>query len=110
MAAGNKVRCNMYLNKENVELVKKFIKGTGLTLSSYIDLFIGMAAQNIDIFIDECHGEIFKEVDGEQYLDIHTAYKVLGIFDMGGVPLSDKQAKDIVSRKIKICSTGVDND
>ncbi len=110
MTTGNKVRCNMYLNKENVELIKKFIKGTGLTLSSYIDLFIGTAALNIENFYTECSGDIFKEIDGEQYLDIHTAYKVLGIFDMGGVPLSDKQAKDIVSRKIKICSTGVDND
>lgn len=102
MAAKNKIRCNMYLNKDNVELVKKFIDGTGLTLSSYFDLFIGKAAENINLFYEEIGRSVVEERNGEKFFDIYTAYKILGIFDMGGVPLTDQQVKAIQKGEIKI--------
>ncbi len=98
-----KIRCNMYLDRENVEKVKGFIEGTGLNLSAYIDLFIGKAASNIDIFYNELEGAIIKEKDGERIVDLYTAYDVLGIFGLGGgATLTTKQANSIRSGKMKI--------
>ncbi len=36
----NRIRCNMYLDKNNVQTVKDFIQGTGLSFSSYVDLLV----------------------------------------------------------------------
>jgi hypothetical protein len=105
MAAKNKIRCNMYLNKKNVESVKRFIEGTGLNLSSYVDLLIGKAAENIEIFKNEIGGTLLDESDGEKYFDIYTAYKILGIFDMSmsvSVPITGDMLKLIKDGKIKI--------
>ena len=44
----NKVRCNMHLDKKNLEIVKNFIQGTGLSLSSYVDLLVCGAAESIE--------------------------------------------------------------
>ena len=43
----NKVRCNMYLDEDSVRVVRDFLKGSGLTLSSYFDLLICSAAEKI---------------------------------------------------------------
>jgi len=44
----NRIRCNMYLNKKNVDITKDFIQNTGLTLSSYVDHLVCGAAEYID--------------------------------------------------------------
>ena len=74
-------RCNMYLDEENVATIKDFLKGTGMTFSSYVDLLIKKTANTISDFyinldyIDDIDAEniIFKEENGKLYFDINVA-------------------------------------
>ncbi|MDA3897576.1 MAG: hypothetical protein PF482_15690 [Desulfobacteraceae bacterium] len=104
----NKIRCNLYLNKKNVNTVKRFIDGTGLNFTSYIDLFIEMVAKNIELFEQEYGGKIIKEENGEKKLDIWSAYEVLGLLS-GGLTLTEQQVSSIRSGKIKIDTERIEN-
>ncbi|MCK5312477.1 MAG: hypothetical protein KAJ62_10220 [Desulfobacteraceae bacterium] len=99
-----KIRCNMYLDKENISIVKEFIKGTGLTFSSYLDLIIKQAATEINLYYEvlsdtDSEPTIFTEENGKLYFDIFTAHRMIGIGNEKGFLLSESQNKRIEKRK-----------
>lgn len=102
-----KIRCNMYLDKKNTDTVKKFIKETGLTLSSYFDLLIKNAAEKIEQYDSLAGNEIpedyiFSEENGKKYYNIAAAHSILGISkDEEGFELSPSQEKKLISGKWK---------
>lgn len=103
----------MYLDQESVETVKRFIRGTGLNLSSYLDLIICEAAENIRTYesltMDEefSSNGIFSEKDKQKYFNIYEAHKILGLAgskdlnftEKSGVTMSPTQKKNISSGK-----------
>ena len=100
-------RCNMYLDEENVATIKDFLKGTGMTFSSYVDLLIKKTANTISDFyinldyIDDIDANdiIFKEENGVLYFDIQLAHKLLCIGDDQGFAVSESQQKKINDKK-----------
>ena len=104
----NRVRCNMYLDKESVDTVKEFIKDTGLSFSSYIDLIVCGAAEKIKIYwSNEEIPRIDKNIDGHKYVDILKAHKILGIADLYEPNLITlSQLKKIKKGDLKILING----
>lgn len=103
-AKNEKIRCNMYLDKKNISIVKKFIKGTGLTFSSYLDLIIKQASDEIyqyyEILSDtDSEDTIFTEENGKLYFDIHSAHKMIGLGNEKSFSISESQSKRIEKGK-----------
>ena len=93
-----KIRCNMYLDEENVSIVKGFIQGTGLNFSSYLDLLIKIAADKIDLYYDllnegKITDQIFTEENGKLYFNINLAHELLGIGDGKNFEVTESQRK-----------------
>ena len=104
----DKVRCNMFLDKHNVGLIKDFIKGTGLTFSSFIELLVQKTSEDIDNYNSLIGSEIpediiFTEEDGKRYFNIYEAHKMLGLADTDslGFRTSPSQKKKIETGKWK---------
>ena len=104
----NRIRCNMYLDRESVETVKEFMKDTGLNLSSYVDLLICGAAERIQTYwTTEEIPRINKDINGHKYVDILKAHKILGVFDMHNSDLFTKQQwKKVKKGDLKILFDG----
>lgn len=101
-----KIRCNMYLDEENVSKVKEFIKGTGLNLSSYLDLIIKLAGDKIDLYYEllsegKIPDPVFTEENGRLYFDINLAHDILGIGDGKSSEVTESQRKKINAGKWK---------
>lgn len=113
----NKIRCNMYLDKKSVETLKRFIKGTGLTLSSYLDLIVCEAAEKILLYeslIDDGEIEtdgVFSKKHNKKYFNIYEAHRILGLAstgvknlgnsDQNHLMLSKSQTKKLMTGKWK---------
>lgn len=96
----NKERYNVYLDKESVDIVKEFIKGTGLSLSSYLDLMTCIAADRIMDFWAEDPLEQFDYDENDlknKYCNILVAHRVLKLADsqFKGIKMSQSQIKKL---------------
>jgi hypothetical protein len=47
MAAEGKKRFNLHLSQENAEILREHLKGSGMTLSNYVDVLIGLTVDNL---------------------------------------------------------------
>jgi len=99
-----KERYNVYLDKESVDLVKEFIKGTGLSMSSYLDLMTCIAADRImDFYAMSDFDNLGEEgYDPENpYCNILTAHRVLRLADskFSKVRMSPSQIKKLKTGK-----------
>jgi len=99
-----KARYNVYLDQESVDLVKEFIKGTGLSLSSYLDLMTCIAADRIIDFYAMLDSDNLGEDDyykENRYFNILTAHRVLRLADsqLKNIRLSSSQIKKIKTGK-----------
>lgn len=72
IAAKGKKRYNLHLNEANTELVRMFLKGTGFTLSGYVDILMNLASNDI-------RKKGFKEGDN---IEIKEFYKILRISEV----------------------------
>ncbi len=96
----NKERYNVYLDKESVDIVKEFIKGTGLSLSSYLDLMTCIAADRIMDFWTMQFSDEFEptsEDGNNKYCNILVAHRVLRLADskLSNIRMSPSQIKKI---------------
>jgi len=95
-------RYNVYLDKESVDLVKEFIRGTGLSMSSYLDLMICIAADRIMDFSEMLDFDNLGEEDYDpenRYFNILTAHRVLRLADskFNKIRMSPAQIKKLTT-------------
>ena len=98
----NKDRYNVYLDKESVDIVKGFLQGTGLNLSSYLDLMTCIAADRILDFYYMLEMDNLDDPDFDPekpYYNILTAHRVLNLTDskLTKTRLSQSQIKKLIS-------------
>ena len=96
----NKERYNVYLDKKSVDILKEFIKGTGLSLSSYLDLMACIAADRIMDFWTMEFSEDFEPNEEDlknKYCNILTAHRVLRLADskLQNIRMSPSQIKKL---------------
>ncbi|WP_020585846.1 hypothetical protein [Desulfobacter curvatus] len=95
-----KGRYTAYLDIESVDILKEFIKGTGLSLSSYVDLMICIAADRImDFWTMEFSDDFKPSVEDlkNKYCNILVAHRVLRLADskLRNIKMSPSQIKKL---------------